>query len=450
MRGLRSTLVLLVITVSMGAYIYFVERHRTPSSAPEPNEQLFDFEANDLSSLRVTSEDGGVTTLERTDEMWRITTPVDTAADETTASSIASTLASLEVRRVVEESPINLEPFGLDEPILNLGFSLNKTDTTQHLLVGEETPTGADRYAKLSDTDRVFLIASYLNNALNKTTFDLRDKTILRFEEADLDQFGITTADKTIRFEKIANEWELAEPWRVRTDLSTVQSLIQSLSNGQMQSVEREETDDLKTFGLADPGYTVDARAGSATATLHIGDKTSDGDHYAQDTSRGLVFTIDASLVTSLDRNPSEYRSKDLFQFSPFNANRLKIEQDTTTTVFEKVDAQTEDGEESWQRVEPEPADVERAEMDDLLMKLSNLRAESFVTSRAEADLEPANIAVTIRVRFGDGNEEEHVTIWKTDDEIFAVHGDEPGAAQIDRSIFDDAITALEATETGH
>ena len=74
MRGLRSTLVLLVITVSMGAYIYFVERHRAPSSAPELNEQLFDFEANDLSSLRVTSEDGGVTTLERTDEMWRIAT----------------------------------------------------------------------------------------------------------------------------------------------------------------------------------------------------------------------------------------------------------------------------------------------------------------------------------------------------------------------------------------
>jgi hypothetical protein len=450
MRGLRSTLLLLVITVSMGAYIYFVERHRAPSSDPEPNEQLFDFEANDLSSLRVTSEDGSVTTLERTDEMWRIATPVDTTADEATASSIASTLASLEVRRVVEEGPINLEPFGLDEPMLDLEFSLNESDTTQHLLVGEETPTGADRYAKLSDTDRVFLIASYLNSTFNKTTFDLRDKTILRFEQEDLDRLDIVTADKTIRFEKVANEWKLAEPWRVRTDLSTVQSLIQSLSSGQMQSVEREETDELKTFGLVDPSYTVDAHAGSATATLHIGDKTSNGAHYAQDTSRELVFTIDASLVTSLDRNPSEYRSKDLFQFSPFNANRLEIEQGTAATVFEKLDAQTEDGEESWQRVEPEPADVERAEMDDVLMKLSNLRAESFVASRSKAGLEPENIAVTIRVRFGDDNEEEQVVIWKTDDEIFAVHGDEPGAAQIDPSIFDDAITALEATQTGN
>lgn len=450
MRGLRSTLVLLVITVSMGAYIYFVERHRPPSSDPEPNEQLFNFEENDLSSLRVTSEDGGITTLERTDEMWRITTPVDTAADEATASSIASTLASLEVRRVIEESPINFEPFGLDEPTLDLGFSLNESDTTQHLLVGEETPTGADRYAKISDTDRVFLIASYLNSTFNKTTFDLRDKTILRFQQEDLDRLDIATADKTIRFEKVVNEWELAEPWRARTDLSTVQSLLQSLSSGQMLSVELEETDELKAFGLADPGYTVDAHAGNATVTLHIGDKTSDGAHYAQDTSRGPVFTIDESLVTSLDRNPSEYRSKDLFQFSPFNANRLEIEQDTATTVFEKIDPQTEDGEESWQRVEPEPADVEHAEMDDLLMKLSNLRAESFVTSRAEANLEPANIAMTIRVRFGDGNEEEHVTIWKADDEIFAVHGDESGAAQIDPSIFDDAITALETTETGN
>ena len=449
MRGLRSTLVLLVVAVGLGAYIYFVERHRAPAGEEDPNEQLFSFVAGDVTELQVTADDG-VTELRRDDDVWQVVAPIQTAADDMTASSIASSLASLEVRRVVEEGeegPVDLEPFGLDEPALDIGFATADIET-RRLLIGDQTPTGADRYAKLSDNDRVFLIASYLNSTFDKSTFDLRDKTILDFERTDLDELAITAADRVVQFVKEGDDWRLTQPWAAQADFGTVESLLGSLGSGQMQSVSSENADDLEPFGLAKPGLTVALSAGSATATLHVGDETPEGGRYARDASRSLVFAVDASLVTTLERDASEYRRKDLFGFRPFNASWLEVEQAGDTVVFEKTEATTDDEEDGWRRVEPEPADVDRDRMDDLLRQLSGLRAEAFVASRDDTGLGDENVVATIRARFGDDDTEERVVIWRSGEDTFGVHGDEPGAGQIDSQAFDDAIETLEAVQT--
>lgn len=459
MRGLRSTLVLLALAIGLGAYVYFVERHRPPASEAEPDEKLFTFEADDVATLEVRSEEGTVTALERTGDAWRIVAPIDAPADDANASSIASALAALEVRRVVEEGeegPVDLEPFGLDEPLLDVGFSLADSDAPQRLLLGDQTPTGADRYAKLDDSDRVLLVAGYLDTTFDKTTFDLRDKTILEFDRDDLDGLEITGGDRAIRFVKDGDDWRLAEPWTAGADFGVVEGLIGSLGSGRMRSVESEDTGDLEPFGLGDPAFSVAVSAGSSTATLHVGGETPDGDYFARDAARPIVFTVDASLVTSLERDASEYRRKAMFAFRSYNATRLEVERGAGAAVFEKTaaaadeatdesdeaDAETED---VWRRVEPDPADVPRTEMDDLLTKVSNLRAESFVESRPDTGLGPEQVAATIRARFGDDDVEERVTVWRAGDDTFAVRGDEAGAARIDGQAFDDALEALDA-----
>lgn len=460
MRGLRSTLVLLVLAIGLGAYVYFVERHRPPASEAEPDEKLFTFEADDVATLEVRSEEGTVTEMERTGDAWRIVAPIDAPADDADASSIASALAALEVRRVVEEGeegPVDLEPFGLDEPLLDVGFSLADSEAPRRLLLGDQTPTGADRYAKLDDSDRVLLVAGYLDTTFDKTTFDLRDKTILEFDRDDLDGLEITGGDRAIRFVKDGDDWRLAEPWTAGADFGVVEGLIGSLGSGRMRSVENEDTGDLEPFGLGDPAFSVAVSAGSSTATLHVGGETPDGDYFARDAARPMVFTVDASLVTSLERDASEYRRKAMFAFRSYNATRLEVERDGGAAAFEKTaaaadetdeeDAEEEDTEAEaiWRRVEPDPADVPRTEMDDLLTKVSNLRAESFVESRADAGLGPEQVAATIRARFGDDDAEERVTVWRAGDDTFAVRGDEAGAARVDGQAFADALEALDA-----
>lgn len=446
MRGLRSTLLLLVVAVGLGAYIYFVERHRDPASEDGANEQAFTFEADEVSELAVTQSDGTTTRVRRDGEDWEVVAPIATAADDTTVSSIASSLASLEIRRVVvsgEDGPVDLEPFGLDSPSLDISFTTTDAEP-RHLLIGDQTPTGSDRYAKLSDRDRVFLIASHLNGTFDKSTFDLRDKTILAFERADLDGLTITSADSTIHLRKNDDDWQLSEPWGVQADFGTVESLVGSLGSGRMQSVDAETAEELELYGLVDPALTVAVSAGSATARLHIGDEAPSGGRYARDESRSIVFTVDNSLVTSLERDAGEYRRKDLFGFRSFNATRLEVDRVDGTIVIEKTDAESEDDEEPWRQVAPDSAELDQDKVQDLLRQLSGLRAESFIGSRAEAGLDDEQVVATVRARYGDDDTEETVVVWRVEEETWAVPEGEPGAARIDSQTFDSAIETLD------
>ena len=447
MRGLRSTLVLLVVAIGLGAYIYFVERHRDPASTPAPNEKLFTFDADDLTELQVRAADGTVTELRQDDGAWRVVAPVETAADDVAATSVAASLATLEINRVLEEGPVDLEPFGLDAPALDVSFAAGSD--SERLLIGDETPTAADRYAKLDGSDRVFLIAGHHSTTFNKTTFDLRDKTVLDFDRDALDRLEVASGEQAIEFAKHRDDWRLAAPLAAAADFGAVEGLIGSLGGGLMRAVESETADALEAFGLDAPAHTVSLHAGSATATLHVGAETPDGTYYARDAARPLVFTVDASLVTSLERDASEYRRKALFAFRPFNVIRLEVERGDEVVVFEKraaaVNEDDEDAEDTWELVAPDTGSVPHGEMDDLLSKLSGLRAESFVASRAEAGIGPEQVVATVRAQFGDDDTEEQVVVWRSDEDTFAVPGDEPGAARVDSQAFDDALEALEA-----
>ena len=460
MRGARSTLVLLIVFVALGAYVYFIELDRPPASETPSNELLLDTTADEIRRLIIGA--GGVdTVLTKTDDgdAWQLTAPIAAPADDTQVSSITSALAALEVRRVIDDAVVDLAPFGLAEPVVEVGFLLASDPQEQRLLVGDTTPTGNERYAMLADTGRVVLIASHLDSTFGKSAFTLRDKTILGFETSEVDQFEIQSNGSSIRLTKEANEWRLREPWAVRAEFSTVEGAIGRLSSGEMRSVATEGGQDgqagddpLVEYGLSEPRITATIQLGSATAALLVGDDAPDGTAYARDASRPVVFTIESSLVTDLARSAGEYRDKNLFDFRPFNASRLEIEQLDATVVFEKTATGGEESEPSWTRVSPASGDPYRSQMDDLLAKLSNLRAESFIESRADRGLDDTTVLATVHVRFSSGgsqdsdsdeDEAEQVTLWRSGDTTYGVHGDEPGAAILDTRAVDDALEAL-------
>lgn len=444
MRGLRSTLALLVVFVGLGAYIYFVESKRSPTSEADGTEKVFAFQPSDVSELRVTAAGGETTTLTRSDEEWDIVDPITADADATQTSAIASGLSSLELQRVVEEAPADLDAFGLASPRVDVAFKLADEQDFQHLLIGERTPTGGDLYAKTSAGDRVFLIASYLESTFNRGTWDLRDKSVLTFDRGTVESVEIETAGRRVRLAKRDDEWVLTEPLEARAEYGTVEGLIGQLASAEMQSIAEENAADLSAYGLTRPEITATIAAGSARATLQVGSE-SEGRRYARDASRPIVFTIDTTLVTELQTTPADFRRKDLFGFRPFNATRLDITHEGTARVFEKTAPATEGAEATWRQTSPDARDIDRAKMEDLLGKLSNLRAESFVDSRAGTNLDAP--LLTVVARYEDGDTEDHVRFARAGDETYAVAGDEPGAGRVNTRAVDDALDALKAVE---
>lgn len=444
MRGLRSTLVLLFVFLVLVAYIYFVESKRPPGSEETTTkEKVFTVEAGKIQALRITAAGGEATALQKTNESWQVSEPVKADADAAEVSGITTNLASLEIQRVVEHTPSDLVPFGLGKPRVDVAFKAEGDTEFRRLLLGDKTATGGDMYAKTSSDPRVFLVSGYLDATFNRTTFDLRDKSVLKFDRDKADVVEVATRGFTVRLAKGDGEWKLSAPWPVRADYGAVEGLIGRLNTTQMKSIAAPEASDFRTYGLDRPEATATVGAGSARASLAIGKKTDADNYYARDAARPMVFTVEASLVDELKKAPAEYRRKDVFEFRSFNATRIEVAQGGQTYVFEKTKGSGENAQEVWTQVKPNARDVDGTKMDDFLTKLSNLRAQSFVESRATTGL-PTPILTAV-VRFDEGKKEERVTFGRSGSDVYAAIGDEPGAAKLTASEFDDAVKALDA-----
>ena len=456
MQRLRSTFLLLLLFLAIGGYAWFVERERPPASETDASERAFDVAAGRITDLTVNAANGDVTTLTRTENEidWVVAAPFETEADDNAATAIATTLAALDIRREVEQEAADLAPFGLTDPTVSVTFATPDGEPLT-LSVGDETPTGGERYAAIGN--RVILVADFVESTLNRTGFELRDRSILEFTGPDVTSFTVEQGDDALRFAKADGDWRVVEPLEARADFGLVEAMVGRLGSGEMLAIESESAaeDALEPFGLDAPRLTATVEVGGESYTLLVGDENPETTVYARDAARNLVFTIDAALVDDLARGADAYRQKDLFDFRPFNATALTIVRDDRTVRFEQEPAANEDeaaddadgGEETWRRVEPEPADVERPEMDVLLRALSDLRADSFVESRQGTGLEPPLAVIT--ATFGDDGEEERVLIGRSGDVSYGVHGDEPGAAVVDSTAVDDAFEALDTLDPG-
>ena len=454
MRRLRSTLLLLVLFLAIGGYAWFVERERPPAAEADVNEEAFDVAAGRVTDLTVNAENGDVTVLTRTENQidWMVTAPVGTEADDNAATAIATTLAALEIRRVVEEEAADLAPFGLAEPTVSVTFATPDGEPAT-LSVGDETPTGGEHYAAVGS--RVILVADFVESTLNRTTFELRDRSILEFTGPDVGSLAVQQGDGMLRFAKTDSEWRIVEPLAARADFGLVEAMVGRLGSGEMVSIESEAAaaDVLEPFGLAAPRLTATVEVAGEGHTLLVGDENPEATVYARDAARDLVFTIDAALVDDLTRGADTYRQKDLFDFRPFNATALTVVRDDRTIRFAKgpaaEDEDTEDdapaGQEVWRRIDPAPADVDQPQMDALLRALSELRADSFVENRRGTGLDEPLAAITATF---DDDEEERVLIGRSGDGTsYGLHGDEPGAAVLDADAVDAALDALDALD---
>src|SRR5438045_7060626 len=123
MRGLRSTIALAVVLVGLSAYIYFVTSKKPDSSTPAPKERVFaSLDSDKIDEIKVKAESGDVTTLKKDAGMWQMTVPLSTKASETEVSAIATNLGTLDITRIVDESPTDLKEYGLDTPRIEVDF----------------------------------------------------------------------------------------------------------------------------------------------------------------------------------------------------------------------------------------------------------------------------------------------------------------------------------------
>jgi hypothetical protein len=484
----RNTLILLVVAVALGAYVYFVEAKRTPAAEPGPNGatpearvKVFDkLDTNTIDDIKLKGSAGEQTHLKKNGNAWQIVEPLQSSADETEVTGVVTNIGTLEAERTVDEAPKDLAKYGLAQPKVEVEFTADKN--TRKLLIGSKTVTGGGLYAKLANQNKVVLIPAYLESTFDRTTFQLRDKSILKVDRDKVDSLEIDTAGSgtgktatpgtTLKFAKQGDSWKMTAPVAARTDSTAVDTLIGRIASGQMKSLASPDANaaDLAKYGLARPEIQVTLGAGSARSALLIG-KAAEGaaapstpptppvpgapppaagtDLYAKDAARPLVFTLEKAVADDVKKSPADFRLKDLFDARAFTATHLDITRGGSTTVFEKTKVKEKDDKgkekeavDKWTQTQPAAAKpVDAAKIEDVVSKVTGLRADSF------ADKLPAGAteALTVNTKFDEGKKSEKVVIYKAGADYYATRPDDAGAARLPAAGVDEAIKALDA-----
>jgi hypothetical protein len=347
----------------------------------------------------------------------------------------------MEIQRVIEENPSDVAEFGLATPRVEVTF---KAGGQQHRLqIGQKSPTGSDVYARLADQKRVFLIPSFLESTFNRTSFDLRDKTVLKLDREKVDSVTVTAAGKETRFEKVGGEWALKAPVDGRAEFGAVDGLVSRIAALQMKSLPSAPATP-EQYGLEKPAATVRIGSGSSQATLVIGGPAGEGSVYARDLARPAVFTVESSLLDDLKKDASEYQQKDLFDARSFNATRLEIVRAGQSSTFEKTKVKDKAGKEveAWKQTAPAARDIDAQKMEGLLSAITGARATSFAPAAAKTGLDKPELSVTFKY---DTSKEERVAFARNGTTVYASRAGAAGAAIVDATVLDGIVKALEA-----
>lgn len=444
MRGARSFLVLLVIAIGLGAYIYFVESGRDPLA--DDRETLLDIDPDAVDEISITAADGTLTRLTRTDDAWQIVEPVAADADETQVTSLLSALDALRIERVVDESPASVDAYGLAPPQATVAFRTTGAGETSSLHLGNRTPTGADLYAQVEGSPRLLLIAAYVETQIVRTAFDLRDKTILALDAGSIETVTLDASGADpVRLTKSGIDWRLEAPVAAPADSSGVDAIVNAAAQARMQSVAAEQAPaDLSPFGLDRPRAIARFGAEGAEATLAFGADAGEGRVFARDVDRPLVFTVDQALFDRLTPAVDDLRIHDIFAMRSFTATGLDLSLAGQTFSFTK-DVPAADGADrpvadTWSMTQPEARDVETPAITAVLNGLAGLRAETFV-SRAPAEGD----RLEVTARFGDASAptEEQVTLRWSGETAYAIRSGEPGAAVVPATDVEAIVTDI-------
>lgn len=438
MRGVTSTIAGAIVLVGLAGYIYFVDSKR-PVGGEDAKERVFASTASDdIEEVEISLVEGGRTRVQKVDGNWQIVEPIQAQADEGELSSIAGSLATLDVQQEVEPDAADLSRYGLEPPRVDVAFRTKGQKEPTRIHFGDKAPATGELYARLAGQKRVFLVPSFLDSTFNKDTFALRDKTILSFDREKVDSLELTGGGMSMQFAKTGDNWSIVKPFAGRADYGAVEGAIERLASARMQGITDPAAADLKKYGLDRPLHVMTVGAGSSRATLSLGD-TENAVLFAKDANRPMVFTVAPTLRDDIFKEITEYRRKDLFDSRSFTSDRAEFRRGSEVIVLER--SKDGDGKDVWKNAAG--ATVDTTKVDDLLTRMSGIRAQSFMSNRHSSFNMPV---LTATIRFA-SDRTETVTFGRSGSDVFASRADEPGTATVETLTFDDTMKALDAVK---
>lgn len=389
-----SVLVLLLGTIALDRYL---EQRKEEQKAEET--QLFDVDADALVDITVDQSGKDSVRLVKTDGTWRVASPVEDRADETTVRSMTSKIEELTYDKIIDENPSDPKQYGFDPYAIRVTARTQGAGEPVELLIGEKTPVGYNQYVKLGSSPRILLTASTVKSAFDRDLLSLRSKEVFRAERDKIGLIRITRgkSSKPVTLRKNGDTWVVDGQADFEPDQDKVDGLARDLANMRIREFTGENPEDLKPYGLGKPSAVIEVEwteeaGGVATDAIEFGKKVEEKDRYfARLKSRPTVFQIDKYTYDNLNKSKDDLREKHPLKFDRFDLTELEITTPTRSYTVAKKDG-------LWKLTRPEEADANATVISDLLILLQDAQGKDITRKvRKESGLDSPQLELVMK-----------------------------------------------------
>jgi hypothetical protein len=344
--------------------------------------------------------------------VWKLTAPFQANTTETVAGPMGEELAKARADRCEAHTAKDPATYGLDKPSLRVTVVPRKEGATKDakdrvLLVGSAVKDGKARYAKLADSDAVFVVPEKLFTAANRGALDLLDRNLLGLDRDLIEKIRSKVGEVKLGLNKLKDGWHVVEspttPFPAdRVSVDAVLNVWGTLRAEKFVAYS-PKAEELTKYGLDKPAATatviVPNKDKDETHTLEIG-KTVEGskDRYVRLTGRPEVAVLAAASVDRLMPTYLDFVNRNLLDVDPDKVSALIRTGKEPLELVKRDDA--------WYLVKPSEQRADDHVVLDVLKQATG-RANRVVaypaTDLKTYGLDNPDAVVTLRLKGADG-----------------------------------------------
>ena len=454
----KSTLVLLVVTGAVFAYLFLVE-HKALNTADAAREaqNVVNFSRDKITGITIQNGDDKID-IRRHDEKWRLETPIQDQADATAVTGLLSDIENWQKDATIsakemEADKSKIADYGLAQPKLRLKLSGEKAPP--EILFGKDAALEGKMYVRFANSKETFLVNQSIKKAIDKKAEDFRDRKLTDLIMAQVGRVVVKTPAGEMELQKKGDHWDIVKPLHTRADDQKVGDLIAQVTTARIQQFVADDKGDLHPYGLAEPRGSItlfaqDEKPGTTGQTLQLGsvpDKEKD-QVYVRFPSRGFVYTLPKKIEEILNTKPDDLRDRHLVRIDTKILDRLTIDAPGKgKTVLTRKN-------ENWTIASRNNAPANSSEVQRLIDALQNEQVTKFVenvaSDLAKYGLDKPQLTLTFS-SFASENTAEtkageqpfaSVSFGKVEgDNVYARVGDEPFIVAVRRALLDQIWT---------
>ncbi|MGQ9667330.1 MAG: DUF4340 domain-containing protein, partial [Anaerolineae bacterium] len=159
----RTTIILIILALALGLFVYFTELHPGPSNtSTESITVLRDVHVDDVTEFRLQKDQQALEAYLSADGGWMLRYPVQSPADSDRIRQALGFLVYAHASRVLSPREItSLADYGLLTPALEWRLHLHNGRRLL-ILVGDQTPQRMYYYLKKGDDESIYIVATNL------------------------------------------------------------------------------------------------------------------------------------------------------------------------------------------------------------------------------------------------------------------------------------------------